>query len=152
MNKFFMMNNSRAKAINPIKDSWDFVDMMAEMPSGEFGELYARVAACFTAVNKSAQAVAYVPFALVDKSGKTFASSNRHAPDSFVGQSYAFRPYFKQAAGGITGRYFAVGVTSKVPGYYVSRPIRDSRAHRLIEPPASERHTPADGRQLVIAQ
>jgi PAS domain S-box-containing protein len=61
---------------------------------------------------------------IMDKSGKTIASSNRNAPDSFVGKSYAFRPYFKQAINGITGRYFAVGVTSKEPGYYVSRPVR----------------------------
>ena len=61
---------------------------------------------------------------LMDRNGKTIASSNRNAPDSFVGQSYAFRPYFKQAINGITGRYFAVGVTSKAPGYYVSRPVR----------------------------
>jgi PAS domain S-box-containing protein len=61
---------------------------------------------------------------IMDKNGKTIASSNRNAPDSFVGQSYAFRPYFKQAINGITGRYFAVGVTSKAPGYYVSRPVR----------------------------
>jgi PAS domain S-box-containing protein len=61
---------------------------------------------------------------IMDKTGKTIASSNRNAPDSFVGKSYAFRPYFKQAINGITGRYFAVGVTSKAPGYYVSRPVR----------------------------
>ena len=60
---------------------------------------------------------------IMDKNGKTIASSNRNAPDSFVGQSYAFRPYFKQAINGLTGRYFAVGVTSKAPGYYVSRPV-----------------------------
>ena len=61
---------------------------------------------------------------LMDRSGKTIASSNRWQPDSFVGHSYAFRPYFKQALDGGTGRYFAVGVTSKVPGYYVSQPIQ----------------------------
>ena len=61
---------------------------------------------------------------LMDKSGKTIASSNRREPDSFVGHSYAFRPYFKQAVDGGTGRYFAVGVTSKAPGYYVSQPIQ----------------------------
>ena len=60
----------------------------------------------------------------MDKNGKTIASSNRNAPDSFVGKSYGFRPYFKQAIKGTTGRYFAVGVTSKAPGYYVSRPVR----------------------------
>jgi PAS domain S-box-containing protein len=61
---------------------------------------------------------------IMDRNGKTIASSNRNAPDSFVGKSYGFRPYFKQAIKGTTGRYFAVGVTSKAQGYYVSRPVR----------------------------
>jgi PAS domain S-box-containing protein len=60
----------------------------------------------------------------MDRSGKTIASSNRNAPDSFMGKNYGFRPYFKQAMNGNTGRYFAVGVTSKASGYYVSRPVR----------------------------
>jgi PAS domain S-box-containing protein len=64
---------------------------------------------------------------IMDSSGVTVASSNRSAPDSFVGKNYGFRPYFKQAINGKVGRYFAVGVTSKVPGYYVSYPIRDPR-------------------------
>jgi PAS domain S-box-containing protein len=64
---------------------------------------------------------------IMDGSGTTVAASNRGAPDSFVGKNYGFRPYFKQAFSGKVGRYFAVGVTSKVPGYYVSYPIRDSR-------------------------
>ena len=33
---------------------------------------------------------------LIDRDGNTIASSNRNAPDSFVGQNYAFRPYFQQ--------------------------------------------------------
>ena len=61
---------------------------------------------------------------LMDRKGKTMAASNRRAPDSFVGHSYAFRPYFTQAINGAIGRYFAVGVTSKVPGYYVSYPVQ----------------------------
>jgi C4-dicarboxylate-specific signal transduction histidine kinase len=32
---------------------------------------------------------------LMDRTGKTIASSNRSAPDSFVGKNYAFRPYFQ---------------------------------------------------------
>jgi len=64
---------------------------------------------------------------ILDGAGTTVASSNRNAPDSFVGKNYGFRPYFKQAAAGKVGRYFATGVTSKVPGYYVSYPIRDPR-------------------------
>ncbi len=64
---------------------------------------------------------------IMDGSGTTVAASNRNAPDSFVGKNYGFRPYFKQAMAGKVGRYFAMGVTSKVPGYYVSYPIRDNR-------------------------
>lgn len=68
---------------------------------------------------------------LMDRSGTTVAASNRNAPDSFVGKNYGFRPYFKQAISGKIGRYFAVGVTSKVPGYYVSQPVRDSRRKQI---------------------
>jgi len=64
---------------------------------------------------------------ILDGNGVTIASSNRNAPDSFVGKNYGFRPYFKQAMAGKVGRYFATGVTSKVPGYYVSYPIRDPK-------------------------
>jgi PAS domain S-box-containing protein len=64
---------------------------------------------------------------IMNSSGNTIASSNRNAPDSFIGKNYGFRPYFKQAMAGKVGRYFAMGVTSKVPGYYVSNPIRDPR-------------------------
>ncbi|HZK14024.1 MAG TPA: cache domain-containing protein, partial [Desulfobaccales bacterium] len=66
-------------------------------------------------------AVAY----LMDASGTTIASSNRGDPDSFVGQKYAFRPYFKAAMAGNAGRYFALGVTSKKRGFYASYPVQD---------------------------
>ncbi len=63
---------------------------------------------------------------VLDATGITLASSNRDTPSSFVGRSYAVRPYFKQAMEGLQGRYVAVGLTSKVPGYYSSFPVRDS--------------------------
>jgi PAS domain S-box-containing protein len=59
---------------------------------------------------------------IMGENGVTVASSNRNAPESFVGKTYAYRPYFQEAISGKVGRYFAVGVT---PGYYVSYPIRD---------------------------
>ena len=62
---------------------------------------------------------------LMNLQGQTIASSNRHLPDSFVGQSYAFRPYFQQALQGKAGNYFALGVTSKKMGHYASFPVRD---------------------------
>ena len=62
---------------------------------------------------------------LMDLHGLTIASSNRHRPDSFVGKSYAFRPYFQQALQGTVGNYFALGVTSKKIGHYASFPVRN---------------------------
>ena len=62
---------------------------------------------------------------LMDASGSTIASSNRGDPDSFVGQKYAFRPYFQEAIAGKAGRYFALGVTSKKRGFYASYPVKD---------------------------
>ena len=62
---------------------------------------------------------------LMDINGLTIASSNRNDPDSFVGKSYQFRPYFTQAMNGKPGRYFALGVTSLKRGFYASFPIRN---------------------------
>jgi diguanylate cyclase (GGDEF)-like protein/PAS domain S-box-containing protein len=64
---------------------------------------------------------------VMDREGLTIASSNRLAPDSFLGKSYAFRPYFRQAWGGAKGSYWALGVTSGELGYYSSFPVRDGR-------------------------
>ncbi len=65
------------------------------------------------------------PAYLLDQTGTAIASSNRDAPDSFVGHNYAFRPYFKQAMAGEPGRYFALGVVSKTRGYFASYPVCD---------------------------
>ncbi len=66
---------------------------------------------------------------LIDSNGLTIASSNRNTTDSFVGQSYQFRPYFIQAKKGVPGRYFALGVTSLQRGFYASYPVKDSKGH-----------------------
>ncbi|MGQ9921771.1 MAG: GAF domain-containing protein, partial [Desulfobacca sp.] len=62
---------------------------------------------------------------LMRPDGLTVASSNRRAPDSFVGKSYAFRPYFQQALSGRNGSYLALGATSGERGFYASAPILD---------------------------
>ena len=62
---------------------------------------------------------------LLDVHGITFASSNRNDPDSFVGKSYQFRPYFTQAVTGNPSRYFALGITSLKRGFYASFPVGD---------------------------
>jgi len=62
---------------------------------------------------------------LMNADGVTVASSNRYDPDSFVGISYRFRPYFQEAFSGSPYRYFALGITSGKRGFYASHPVRD---------------------------
>jgi two-component system C4-dicarboxylate transport sensor histidine kinase DctB len=61
---------------------------------------------------------------LMDDEGMTVASSNRNDPDSFVGKSYRFRPYFQEASKGNASRYYALGVTSGKRGFYASYPVQ----------------------------
>jgi diguanylate cyclase (GGDEF)-like protein/PAS domain S-box-containing protein len=63
---------------------------------------------------------------LMDTDGMTVASSNRDDPDSNVGKSYRFRPYFQGAVKGQPARYFALGITTGKRGFYASRPVQDS--------------------------
>jgi len=60
---------------------------------------------------------------LMDRRGITLASSNRGAPDSFVGKNFAFRPYFQQAIAGHPATYAALGITSLRRGIYYSQPV-----------------------------
>lgn len=57
---------------------------------------------------------------LIDATGRTIAASNWNRPDSFVGQDYGFRPYFRQALDQGRGQFYAIGVTTGVPGYFLS--------------------------------
>lgn len=60
---------------------------------------------------------------LMGREGDTVASSNRNAPDSFVGENYAFRPYFRQAMEGRSAIFMARGITSGKRGVYCSHPV-----------------------------
>ncbi len=68
---------------------------------------------------------------LMNKEGTVIGSSNRNDADSFLGKNYAFRSYFTDALQGKTGKLFALGVTSKRPGYYVSAPVKNSLGENL---------------------
>lgn len=63
---------------------------------------------------------------VLDLNGKTVASSNYRDPDSLVGKYYTFRPYFRDAVAGGAGRFYAVGVTTGRPGYFIAEPVRDA--------------------------
>ena len=59
----------------------------------------------------------------MDHEGNTIASSNRDDPDSFVGENFGFRPYWRQAIQGNPATYMALGITSKKRGVYYSHPV-----------------------------
>ena len=62
---------------------------------------------------------------LLDHSGLAVAASNWRMPSSYVGHNYGFRPYFSQTRTQGTGRFYAVGVTSGIPGYFLSSAVLD---------------------------
>ncbi|WP_035057769.1 ATP-binding protein [Andreprevotia chitinilytica] len=73
-------------------------------------------------VNKAAQSNSLY---LLDANGLALASSNWDTPLSYIGNNYAFRPYFLQAREGHAGRFYGVGFTTLQPGYFLSYPVRD---------------------------
>lgn len=60
---------------------------------------------------------------VMDASGLTIAASNWNKPVTFLGQSYAFRPYFRDAMATGEGRFYARGATTGIPGYFLARGI-----------------------------
>ena len=60
---------------------------------------------------------------LMDKNGKTIAASNWDTPQSFVGQNFGFRPYFRDAIHGQPGYFYAIGNTTSIPGYFISQAV-----------------------------
>lgn len=62
---------------------------------------------------------------LILPDGETIAASNYQQPLSFVGQNFSYRPYFTEAIAGRPARFYGVGTTSGVRGYFFSAPVRD---------------------------
>ena len=62
---------------------------------------------------------------LMNADGLTIAASNWQSERTFIGRFFHYRPYFQQALAGRPGRYFALGSTSGVRGYYFAHPVRD---------------------------
>ncbi|EGH03503.1 sensor histidine kinase [Pseudomonas amygdali pv. aesculi str. 0893_23] len=60
---------------------------------------------------------------LLDLHGLAISASNWRAPNSYVGHNYGFRPYFLQTRAQGTGRFYAVGVTTGIPGYFLSSAV-----------------------------
>ena len=71
---------------------------------------------------QSGSSVLYV----LDAQGLTLASSNGREPRGFVGLNFAYRPYFADALAHGSGRLYAVGTASGVPGYFIARAVVDA--------------------------
>jgi two-component system C4-dicarboxylate transport sensor histidine kinase DctB len=70
---------------------------------------------------------------VIDLSGETLAASNWNEEGSFVGHNYGFRPYFTDAVANGSGRFYAVGVTTGRPGYFLSsRVVHDGRTIGVV--------------------
>ncbi|MFB4393270.1 MULTISPECIES: ATP-binding protein [unclassified Pseudomonas] len=68
---------------------------------------------------------------LLDRTGLAVAASNWRLPTTYVGSNYGFRPYFKQTRSLGSGSFYAVGVTSGVPGYFLSNAVSDEQGRFL---------------------
>ncbi|MCF4124744.1 ATP-binding protein [Methylobacterium sp. SyP6R] len=60
---------------------------------------------------------------LMDARGLTLAASNWNQPLSFVGSSYAYRPYFLDALATGASRYFGIGTTTQQPGLFIGQAV-----------------------------
>ena len=87
----------------------------------------ALVAAANAYLEAAQQGAAVAAAYLIDARGNTLAASNWRLPRSFVGQNYAFRPYFTEAMQGGLGRFYGVGATTGEPGYFLTSPLREGQ-------------------------
>ena len=68
----------------------------------------------------------------MNEHGLTLVSSNWNKPDSYVGDNYAFRPYFMDAINQGAGRFYGIGIASGKAGYYIAHPIRFEQGLRGV--------------------
>ena len=61
---------------------------------------------------------------VLDADGTTLAASNHATSESFVGNNYRFRRYYTEAIRDGKATFFAVGVTTGRPGYFLSEAVK----------------------------
>jgi len=60
---------------------------------------------------------------LMDENGSVVAASNWWTLTSLVGTDYSFRPYFADALDRGKAQYYAFGISTSVPGYFLSQRV-----------------------------
>lgn len=140
-------------------------ELMAEHPLMERALRSPQDAGIILQANKEMQRMATIVGSsdvyLMDTTGLTIAANNYLQPDSFVGRSFDFRPYFSDAiASGDSAVYFALGMMSNVRGLYFSHPVRTDEGDILgviavkvlVDEIESQWHRPASlsGAEMVV--
>lgn len=69
---------------------------------------------------------------VLDSSGLTVAASNWRQSDSFVGQNFGFRPYFKGAMADGEAELFALGAISARPGLFIAHRVGEGARAGVI--------------------
>ncbi len=62
---------------------------------------------------------------IMNTQGVTIAASNWRQTPNYIGKNYGFRPYFLEALKGNRGEFFAIGITTNLPGYFIAEPVWD---------------------------
>ncbi|WP_457575906.1 sensor histidine kinase [Desulfomarina sp.] len=60
---------------------------------------------------------------ILDRGGTTVATSNWRTDHDLSGFNFSYRPYFKAAAKGLSGGYYAIGSRTGKPGFFISYPV-----------------------------
>lgn len=97
-------------------------DLRSAMQGPVTGELQHRLNLKLQQINTAARSST---LEVLDRNGLAVAASNWDLPTSYVGHNYSFRPYFRQTIAQGAGRFYAVGVTTGIPGYFLSNALRD---------------------------
>jgi two-component system C4-dicarboxylate transport sensor histidine kinase DctB len=64
---------------------------------------------------------------VLDAQGNAQAAADWDQPVTTVGHNYSYRPYMKGALADGRGRFFGIGATSRIPGYFLSYALRSGK-------------------------
>ena len=92
----------------------------------------ARVAEVNALLEGVAHDAAAAAIFLIDANGLTLAASNWADAQTFVGQNYAYRPYFRDAMASGSGHFYARGSTTGTPGYFIAHRLSGAAAGVVV--------------------
>lgn len=82
-------------------------------------------------LDRANDAVRASTLTLLDRHGRALAANNWNTPESNVGLEYAFRPYFRDAMRDGHAMFYALGVSTNVPGYFIAQAVDDDAGHHI---------------------